>query len=131
MKQLLGHLSEYERLGVLSLKAVAAGGEPAYETTITDFDAFNEERGESWGAKSWDEVWATFLATRRALLVVAETLPDDALARLFAAPWPGMTTPCGYLLDMVQHEQEHADGLRRVLGLPSLPRRLGRARPAA
>lgn len=131
LKQLLGHLSEYERLGVVALKAIAIGVEPAYEATITDFDVFNNERGESWRAKSWDEVWATFLATRRALLLVAETLPDDALARLFAAPWPGMTTPCGYLLDMIQHEQEHADGLRRALGLPPLPRRLGRAGPAA
>ena len=28
---------------------------------------------------------------------------------------------------MAQHEQEHADDLRRVLGVKPLPRRLGRA----
>lgn len=131
LKQLLGHLSDYERLGVIALKAVAAGREPTYDTTVPDFDAFNHERGAVWEAMEWDQVWATFLATRRALLMATEALPDDATARTFAAPWPGMTTPCGYLLDMAQHEQEHADGLRRALGLPPLPRRLGRVGPAA
>lgn len=131
LKQLLGHLADYERLGVIALKAVAGGREPVYDTVLADFDAFNNERGAIWGKTAWDEVWATFLATRRALLIVTEALPDDATARAFAAPWPGMTTPCGYLLDMAQHEQEHADALRRALGLPLLPRRLGRAEPAA
>ena len=64
------------------------------------------------------------MATRQALLAVAATLDDAALARPFAAPWPATTTACGYLLDMAGHEGEHADALRRSLGLPALPRRL-------
>ena len=47
-------------------------------------------------------------------------------ARPFPAPWQSTTTAGGYLLDMAGHEQEHADALRRALGLPALPRRLGR-----
>jgi hypothetical protein len=127
LKQLLNHLSHYERLGIVALKDVAAGRETAYETAIPDFDAYNAGRGAQWASTPWAETWAAYLATRLALLRAAETLPDDALARPFAAPWPGMTTVCGYLLDMAQHEREHADGLRRALGLPALPRRLGRA----
>jgi hypothetical protein len=127
LKQVLGHLGDYERLGVVALKAMAAGCEPEYDTAIPDFDGYNAGRGATWAATSWAETWATYLATRQALLRVAETLPNEALARPFPAPWPAMTTACGYLLDMAEHEREHADDLRRAFGLPALPRRLGRA----
>ena len=126
LKQMIGHMVDYERLCVVALKALAAGRAPEYETTIDDFDAFNNSHGSAWAAMSWNEVWAYYLATRRAMVLIVDTLPDEALARPFAAPWPATTTACGLVLDMAQHQQEHADGLRRAFGLPSLPRRLGR-----
>lgn len=124
LKQIVGHLADYERLGVLALRALAAGREPDYGTRIDNFDAFNEARGAAWAATTWDEAWATAVATRRALLHLFETLPDEALVRPYPAPWPATTTACGYLLDMAQHEREHADHLRRTFDLPKLPRRL-------
>lgn len=127
LKQVIGHLVDYERLAVVALKALAARQDPAYEVSITSFDAFNNEHGPKWASIPWEEVWAEFLATRRALLLLADSLSDEDLARPFAAPWSGMTTACGFLLDMAQHEQEHADALRQVFGLPALPRRMGRA----
>lgn len=124
LKQVLGHLGDYERLGVLALRQVAAGDEPAYAQPIVDFDNYNAERGAVWAQTPWAEVWAQFVATRRALLAAAAGLDDAALTRPFAAPWPATTTACGYLLDMAGHEGEHADALRRSLGLLALPRRL-------
>lgn len=128
LKQIVGHLSDYDRLGVLALRQLSAGLEPTYERSIEDFEAYNVERGAAWAAVPWGEAWAHYVATRRALLAVATTLDDAALARPFTAPWQATTTACGYLLDMAGHEQEHADALRRSLGLPALPRRLGRQR---
>ena len=124
LKQIIGHLVDYERLGIIALKAVAAEREPAYDELIPDFDAFNNSRGPVWAVMSWNEVWAHYRATRRALLLITETLPDTALARPFAAPWMEMTTPCGFLLDMAQHQREHASALRRAFDLMPLPRRL-------
>jgi hypothetical protein len=126
LKQVLGHLSDYERLGIVALKAIAAGREPHFGITITDFDTYNAGRGTAWAVEGWSEVWASFVATRRALLLLVESLPDDALTSPFTAPWPETTTVCGYLLDMAQHEQEHAEDLRQAFGLSNLPRRLGR-----
>lgn len=127
LKHILGHLIEYERLGVVAFKAVGAGREPRYETTISDWDAFNNERAPAWGARSWEETWTYYRATRQAMLLAVESLTDEELARPFEAPWLQTTTACGYLLDMAQHEQEHADALRRALGIRALPRNLGRA----
>lgn len=124
LKQIVGHLADYERLGVLALRALAAGHDPEYGTRIDSFDVFNESRGAAWEATTWDEAWAAAVATRRALLYLLETLPDQALARPIDAPWPATTTACGYLLDMTQHEREHAGSLRQAFGLPALPRRL-------
>ena len=128
IKQVLGHLSDYEPLGVLALRQSATGREPAYERTIAAFEAFNAERGAAWAAMPWAEVYAHFVATHRALVEVAGALDDEALARPFPSPWLTTTTACGYLLDMAGHDQEHADSLRRTLGLPALPHRLGRQR---
>lgn len=124
LKQIVGHLSDYERMGVLALRALAAGREPVYETRIDNFDTFNEARGTTWAAATWDEAWATLIAARRALLHLIETPADEALKRPIPAPWPATTTACGYLLDMAQHEREHAASLRQALDLPKLPRRL-------
>ncbi len=127
LKQVIGHITEYEMLGILAMAAIGAGQEPEYERTIPDFDTFNNERADVWQARPWPEVWSRYRQTRQALLPMAARLDDAALARPFMAPWLETTTACGYLLDMAQHEQEHADDLRRALGLPPLPRRLGRA----
>lgn len=126
LKQMIGHLADYEGLGIVALRAVAAGMEPNYKPPITSFDAFNNERGEVWAGAAWNEAWAKYEATRHGLLSIAGTLTAESLARPFLAPWQKITTACGYLLDMAQHEREHADGLRRALGLPTLPHRLGR-----
>lgn len=127
LKQTIGHLADYEGLGIIALKAVAAGREPNYPAVIDDFDAYNAARLEALAAESWNETWASYLAARRALTLIIETLPDEALARPFLAPWGQTTTACGYLLDMARHEQEHADILRQSFELPPLPRRLNRA----
>ncbi len=124
LKQIVGHMADYERMGVLALRALAAGREPVYESRIDSFDAFNETSGAAWAATTWAEAWATAVAAHRALLQLIETLPDEALTRPIPAPWPATTTACGYLLDMAQHEREHADSLRGVFALPPLPRRL-------
>lgn len=127
LKQIIGHLSDYERLGVFALRAVAGGREPDYGETIEDYQRYNSERGRAWSTVSWPEAWAHYVASRRALLEVAATLDDEALARPFISPWLTTTTACGYLLDMAGHEQEHVDALRPALGLPALPRRLNRS----
>lgn len=124
LKQMIGHLVDYERLGVIALKAVAAEREPVYDEPIPDFDAFNDSHAAAWVEMSWNEVWAHYRATRRALLLIAETLPDAALGRPFAAPWMELTTACGFLLDMAQHQREHAESLRRAFDLRPLPHRL-------
>lgn len=126
LKQILGHLIEYEWLGVVALTAVRAGREPQYDTTIAEWDAFNDERAPTWAATSWKETWTQYRATRQAMLLAAEALSDEQLVLPFEAPWLQTTTACGYLLDMAQHEREHADALRRALGIRALPRRFGR-----
>jgi hypothetical protein len=124
LKQIIGHLADYERLGVVALRAMVAGREPVYERTIEDFETFNREQGVFWDRATWAEAWAVHGAARRALLEAAAALDEAALARPFVAPWLTTTTAAGYLLDMAGHEQEHSDALRRGLGLPRLPRRL-------
>ena len=126
LKQIIGHLVDYERLAVLALKAVAERREPVYEASIPDFDDFNNAHATAWTSMAGNEVAAYYRATRRALLLVTESVPDEALARPFAAPWLATTTACGFLLDMAQHQQEHADTLRRAFNLPPLPPHLGR-----
>lgn len=129
LPQILGHISDYDRLSVLALRQLAAGEMPSYEATFVDIETYNTERGPFWASAPLAEAWAQFVATRRALLAVAETLDDAALVRPFTAPWRTTTTACGMLMDMAGHDQEHSDALRPVLGLPVLPRRLNR--PAA
>jgi hypothetical protein len=127
LKQVVGHMTDYEMLGIVALVQVAEGREPEYESAVADFDTFNSERSDVWQARPWADVWSRQDQARRTLLRQTARLDDAALVRPFPAPWPATTTACGYLLDMAQHEREHADDLRRALDLSPVPRRLGRA----
>lgn len=123
MRDLLGHLTDWEKVAVDGLRPLAAGQTPEFDYTLDNFDTFNNRNAAARADQSWDEVWADYEATRATLLdLLAQTLPTH-LQRPFAVPWGGELPGCVWLLIWPGHEMEHAIDVRAALGLRRWPPR--------
>lgn len=124
LRDVFGHISGYEFMGVMALKQLSEGETPSFTKTIRNFDAFNEAQVTAKQNLSWRQVLEEYRTVRRALVTLLDVLSDGVLMQPFVAPWGSPITGYQYLIGLAVHEQEHAAILRRALHLPLLPKRL-------
>jgi uncharacterized protein (TIGR03083 family) len=123
MKDLLGHLTDWEKVAVDGLRPLAAGHTPEFNYTLDSFDDFNNNNAAARSEQSWNEVRADYEATRTTLLdLLAQTSPAN-LQRTFMAPWGREITGGAWLLIWPGHEMEHAVDVRAALELADWPPR--------
>ncbi len=126
MKDLLGHLTDWEKVALDGLRPLAAGHTPEFDYTLSSFDDFNNQNAAARANQTWDEVWADYEATRATLLdLLAQTTPAD-LQRTFMAPWGREISGGVWLLIWPGHEMEHAIDVRAALALSDWPPRFTR-----
>ncbi|MBK6326810.1 MAG: DinB family protein [Chloroflexi bacterium] len=126
LKDLLGHLTDWEKVGVEGLRQLVDEQTPEFAQTITDFDVFNAANAAARMDQSWEAVWADFTATRQSLLALVDELPEPALARPFQAPWGSTVSAYTWLLVWMGHDHEHAIDVRHALGVSGWPNYLTR-----
>jgi len=71
LKDVLGHVADWEWLGAEGLRHMAAGHAPQVEH-VEDLDAWNQAHVEARRSQPWEEVWADLHAARRSLLEVLQ-----------------------------------------------------------
>ena len=108
---MLGHLADWERLGVKGLRQMAAGQAPWVEH-ITDIDAWNQAHASARHDQSWEAVWNDLHAARREFLHVFKEMSQAELGRSFPFPWGPEGTPYQWIGVYVRHDRTHARGLR-------------------
>ncbi len=128
LKDLLGHLTDWERVGLDGLCQLADGKVPEFDYEIPDFDAFNNKNAEARSGQSWADTWADLTQTRKDFTDLFDQLPEKSLARPMPTPWGGATPVYFWILVWAGHDHEHAIDVRQALQLQSWPRRL-RAHP--
>lgn len=124
LKDLLGHLADWQQLGAEGLVQLGNGRTPQFADEIEKFDRFNRDRAAARREQSWREVHAAFERTHADLLAAFDALPEDALAEEFITPWGTPTTAYRFTSTFAAHAQEHAQDLRAALQIPHLPKRL-------
>jgi len=111
LKDVLGHIADWEWLGVEGLRHMAAGDAPQIEH-VTDFDAWNRDHVRARHEQPWKTVWNDLHGARRAMLEVLGKLNETDLARSFPSPWGSEITPYSWTCIFLSHDREHASGLR-------------------
>ena len=117
LKDLLGHITDWEKVGLIGLRQLADGHTPEFDTTIEDFDQWNSEQAAARQAQPWDEVMSDFHETREEFMDLFDTLPEERLARPVATPWGPTLTAYQFLSVWPGHEQEHAHDIQWALQL--------------
>ncbi|MBE2221716.1 MAG: DinB family protein [Anaerolineae bacterium] len=124
LKDLVGHLTDWEHVGLDGLRQLAAGHTPEFDYEIPDFDTFNNKNAAARSAQSWAEVWADFTSTRQAFTDLFDHLSPEALTRPIPTPWGSTISAYVWVLVWAGHEHEHAIDVRSSLALRNWPRRL-------
>lgn len=129
MKDVIGHLTDWEMVGLSGLRQVAAGQTPEFNPPITDFEAFNTVNAAARADQPWAEVWAEFTAVRQELLDLFDQLPDADLTRPVPAPWGRTLSTYLWVQVWMGHDHEHATDVRHALALTGWPRYLTQHQP--
>jgi hypothetical protein len=110
LKDVLGHVADWEWFGVEGLRQMAAGQPPQVEH-VPDIDAWNQAHVEARRNQSWGAVWADFQAARRALLEILEEMSQAEMALSFPFPWGPEGTAYRWVCVYLAHDREHAQDL--------------------
>jgi len=128
MKEIVGHMTGWERWVTAALEQVATGvSEPSimslsgYPEGIRRYgsvDAFNAARMGEAREQPWAEILAQSDAIFEALIAAAESTPASSLAQTADFFWPdlGGTVPCGMYLLMVSAHHYQEEHLPEVVG---------------
>jgi ubiquinone/menaquinone biosynthesis C-methylase UbiE len=128
MKEIVGHITGWERWAASALDQVATGvAEPSimslsgYPDGIRRYgsiDVFNAARMAEAREQPWAEILDQSDAVFEALIAAAERTPASALAQTADFFWPelGGTVPCGVYLLMVSAHHYQQEHLPEVVG---------------
>jgi hypothetical protein len=110
LKDVLGHIADWEQIGVQGLRDMVAGKAPQVEF-IDDIDAWNQVHAGLRRDQPWEEVWADLHAVRSALLETLNGTIQTTLDSSFRFPWGAQGTAYQWLTVFAGHDQEHAQDL--------------------
>jgi len=110
LKDVLGHLADWEWEGVEGLRQMAAGHPPRMDY---DVEAWNQAHVEARRHQPWGAVWADFHAARQTLLEVLRGMSQADLGRSFPASGNSEITGYYWVCSFLMHDRQHAQDLRK------------------
>lgn len=114
LKDVVGHLADWERVGVEGLTDMAAGRRPHCQH-VADIDSWNRAHAAARRSDPWEDVWSDLHRVREKLASVLEGMSEEALARSYHFPWGPHGTAYKWVHVFVSHDREHAEDLRTAM----------------
>lgn len=111
LKDVAGHLADWE-LFLLECLAVGRMLDMGYGG---DVDRWNAAHAAARREQAWAHVWSDYRQARRQTVELVQGLEQEALAALLNNPWGKDTTTYRVVEWWLEHEREHAAGLRSAL----------------
>jgi uncharacterized damage-inducible protein DinB/predicted RNase H-like HicB family nuclease len=117
LKDVLGHVADWEwDIANEIYQVVDQVPQTVAEAAPVDDEAdWNAAHAAARRGQSWSQVWLDFQAARQSLLEVLARLDDAAVTRPLPPPWSADDTLYGWVGVCLDHDREHAAGLRREL----------------
>jgi hypothetical protein len=124
LKDLVGHVADWEQVGVEGLRDMAAGRPPDI-AFIPDIDAWNRKHAAAREDQAWETCWEDLRKTREQLLDVLGEMGQAKLEKSYIFPWGPRGTAYEWVRVFAAHDREHAQGLREVTGAETASSREG------
>ena len=111
LKDLLGHIADWEWFCVESLRQFSAG-EATRVQHDGGVDAWNKAQAAIRRDDKWQTVWDEFHAARQALQATLARFSQADLDEPFPNPWDPDGTPYRWIQIFQEHDREHARDIR-------------------
>jgi uncharacterized damage-inducible protein DinB len=115
LKDVVGHIADWEQVGVEGLREMAAGSIPSSQH-IADIEFWNQAHAEARRDDPWEVAWTDLQGVRRSLVTILEDMSDEELAVCYSFPWGPQGTTFQWIRVFISHDREHADDLRAATG---------------
>lgn len=113
LKDLVGHVADWEQVGVKGLRDMAAGRSPDV-AHIPDIEAWNAEHAAAREDQTWETCWEDLHKTREQLLDVLQGMNQGKIDRTYLFPWGPQGTAYEWVRVFATHDREHAHDLRQA-----------------
>jgi hypothetical protein len=114
LKDVLGHIAEWEMLSLATARQMAAGEMPAVGYPA-DVDAWNQEHVAARRAQPWETIQADLTAGRQALIAFLDETDEANLNRPALGRWGPAETAYNWAYACLDHDLEHIADLRKAL----------------
>ena len=120
LKDLVGHLADWEQVGVAGLRDMATGRPPDV-APIPDIEAWNREHAAAREDQPWETCWEDLHETRDQLLDVLRGMDQEQIERSYRFPWGPRGTTYEWVRVFATHDREHAHDLRGAASSETRP----------
>lgn len=114
VREIIAHLSGWDDATIAFVRSVTAGSIPA-TPAVRGIDVYNDETVATREGLDYDHIYREYVETRKVLLELIRTMPEDKVTEKYILPWGDE----GTLVDMVdtfeEHEIEHAEDVRKII----------------
>lgn len=114
VREIIAHLSGWDDATIAFIRSLVAGTAPA-TPAVRGIDVYNAETVATREGLSYDQVYREYIETRKVLLDLIRTMPEEKVNEIYTMPWGDE----GTLVDMVdifeEHEEEHAEDVRKLI----------------
>lgn len=114
LEDVLGHVADWQLVGIDGLRDMAAGRAPRIEH-VESIEAWNQAHARARQVRPWERVWADFEGAFQTFFEMVQESPEAHLSRPFTYRWDRQGSPYRWVCIFVHHEREHAEGLRHAL----------------
>ena len=111
LKDVIAHITDWERVGAEGLGSMAAGEKPEVEDA-GDIEAWNQAHVEARRGQLWDEIWLDFNRAREELVKTLAGMGQAEMERSFRFPWGAVGTPYEWVAVFAGHDRDHAAEVR-------------------
>ncbi len=114
IREILAHLSGWDDAVIGFLQALISGGIPS-TPAMRGMNVYNAETVATREGLSYEHIYREYIQTRKTLLDLIRTMPEEKVNQKLTLPWGGE----GTLVDLVDifepHESTHADDVRKLI----------------
>ncbi len=120
IKEMLAHMTGWDDATIDSLRAHVVGRPPSVDA-IRSLDEYNERTVTTRHDLEYEQVLREWRLTRQVLRTLIEKIPDEKFLEPLIVPW-GEKATLTFLVEMFrEHEEEHAQDIRKWMEDPSRP----------
>ncbi|MCX6028835.1 MAG: type II toxin-antitoxin system HicB family antitoxin [Chloroflexi bacterium] len=116
LKDVLGHLADWEWLSLDTARQMAAGKLPAVDYPA-DVDSWNQAHVAARHDQPWAVIWADLMAARQALTAFLAEASEAALNRPASSRWGPVDTAYNWVYACLDHDLEHVADLKAFMDL--------------